>query len=92
MNIPKSRDKNVDRKTWDEFCSTGLLLFVNQLLHVFGWAIVVDGEGDSFVTKEAYPARVGFRGFHEASEAAAYEKVTAYMKDNIDDLAKEIRS
>jgi hypothetical protein len=30
------------KKEWSEFRSTGLLLFINQILHVFGWAIVFE--------------------------------------------------
>ena len=32
----------VDRKTWKEFRESGLLWFINTILHMFGWAIVVD--------------------------------------------------
>ena len=53
----------IDKKTWDEFRSTGLLLFVNTMLHIFGWAIVVKYDDDDSIT--AYPARVKFRGFDE---------------------------
>lgn len=70
-----------DKKTWEEFRKTGLLLIINQILHVFGWAIIVVVEDDGKVT-EAYPARVKFRGFGEKSTTEAYKKVSAYMKDN----------
>lgn len=29
----------ITEKSWDEFKKNGLLLFINQILHIFGWAI-----------------------------------------------------
>ena len=34
----------VKKKTWQEFRKTGLLWFINTILHAFGWAIVVEVE------------------------------------------------
>ena len=34
----------VKKKTWQEFRKTGLLWFMNTILHAFGWAIVVEVE------------------------------------------------
>ena len=31
----------MEEKTWKEFRESGLLWFVNTILHLFGWAIVV---------------------------------------------------
>jgi hypothetical protein len=77
----------VDKKEWNEFRKTGLLLFINQILHVFGWAIVFYYEGDE--VKSVYPARVKFRGFDEKSVGESYQKITDYMKDNVEELKKE---
>ena len=49
------------KKTWNEFRSTGLLVFVNTFLHIFGWAIVVELGDDGKET--VYPYRTRFRGF-----------------------------
>jgi hypothetical protein len=32
----------VTKKEWSEFRSTGLVLIVNQILHIFGWALVFE--------------------------------------------------
>lgn len=52
----------VEKKGWKEFRDTGLLWFINSILHLFGWAIVIAINEDGEIT-DAYPARVKFRGF-----------------------------
>lgn len=74
------------KKSWEEFRSSGLLWFINSILHTFGWAIVIEKDNEEI---KAYPARVIFRGFPEESNTIGYRKVTQYLKDNIDDLLKE---
>lgn len=80
----------ITKKTWTEFRKTGFVLIVNQILHLFGWAIVfeLDAEGD---ISEVYPARVKFRGFDSESVAEAYCKATDFLKENIEDLHEEAR-
>lgn len=70
----------VDKKTWKEFKDTGLLWFINNILHLFGWAICLEMDGGAVT--EAYPARTKFRGFSEDCNSEGYKKVTQYMKDN----------
>jgi hypothetical protein len=77
----------IDRKTWDEFRETGLTLIINQILHIFGWAIVYDVEDDKVVN--CYPARTKFRGFEGGSISKAYIKVSQWMKNNAEELLKE---
>ena len=71
-------EKAFDMKTWYEFRGTGLLLFVNIFLHMFGWAIVVE-VGDDDLVQAVYPARTKYRGFSEDSIANAYKKLSAYV-------------
>ncbi len=85
-----------DKKTWNEFRKTGLLLFINQILHVFGWAIVFDFESydeekEDGIIKEVYPARVKFRGFDNDSVSKSYLKISEFMNNNSDDLLKEAK-
>jgi hypothetical protein len=80
----------ITKKTWEEFRSTGLLLFINQILHVFGWAIVFN-YNDKDELEEVYPARVKFRGFDEKSVGESYQKITKHLKDNISDLDQECK-
>jgi hypothetical protein len=79
----------VSKKGWSEFRETGLLLFINQVLHVFGWAIVFSFNDETGDLTEVYPARVKFRGFDHESVGESYQKITSYLKDNIDELKKE---
>lgn len=79
----------MNKKTWKEFRESGLLQFVNSILHMFGWSIVVeiDDNGDII---NVYPARVKFRGFSEQLNTEGYQKVTKYIAENIDDLLEEV--
>lgn len=80
----------IERKSWEEFRNTGLLLFVNSFLHIFGWSIIleIDDEFDGGAVT-VYPARVGYRGFNPESVDLAYKRVAAYMEENGSELRKE---
>jgi hypothetical protein len=80
----------VKRKNWEEFRKTGLLLIINQTLHIFGWALVYEIENE--VVVNVYPARVKFRGFDEKSTEDAYKKISQYMDDNSKELNEEAQS
>ncbi len=75
------------KKSWSEFRSTGLPLIINQVLHIFGWAIVFEIENDEI--KNVYPARVKFRGFDNESVEDSYKKVSQFMLDNAKELLEE---
>lgn len=78
----------VNKRTWEEFGKSGMLWWINQLLHTFGWAIcLVIGEGGKVV--DAYPARVKFRGFNDKNNTEGYIKVSKYMSENAEELLKE---
>lgn len=77
----------IDKKSWNEFRESGLFLFINSILHAFGWAIVFEMDGD--VVKGVFPARVKFRGFDEDSISESHKKIGAYLKNNIDEIYKE---
>jgi hypothetical protein len=80
------------KKDWNEFRNSGLLWFTNRILHLFGWAIVVDYEDiEKGIIKEVYPARCKFRGFETKNESEGFVKVTEYLKNNIDELLKETK-
>lgn len=78
----------ITKKSWKDFKETGLLWFINTILHTFGWAICVDVDNNGVITN-AYPARVTFRGFREESNTNGYINVSRYLKENIDELTKE---
>ena len=80
----------VTKKEWSEFRSTGLVLIINQILHIFGWALVFEFENDEI--KNVYPARVKFRGFDNKNTDEAYQKLSKYMLDNAKELNDEAQS
>ena len=80
----------INRKTWEEFRNSGLLWWINQQLHIFGWSIVVVVMEDDKIL-EAYPARVKFRGFDDNNNTQGYIKVSKYMKENADELLDEAK-
>lgn len=77
----------ITKKEWDEFRNTGLLLIVNQILHIFGWALVAEFRDGNVVN--VYPARVKFRGFDDQSVEENYRKVSRYMLDVAEELNDE---
>ena len=83
----ENKKKPVTKKSWDEFRDSGLLWFINTILHMFGWAIVVEVDNGEVVN--AYPARVTFRGFSEESTTNGYQKVSKWMAENAAELLDE---
>ena len=82
--------ENYTQKTWYEFKNTGLLLFVNTFLHIFGWAIcVVTDAADQVIA--VYPARTRYRGFSGESLSNAYVKLSEYIHKNHKALLDEAR-
>jgi len=84
----------VKKKTWKEFRDSGLLWWINMILHTLGWAIVFDysdydKEKNDGTIKEVYPARVKFRGFDEKSNTEGYQRISKYIKKNAKQLEKE---
>jgi hypothetical protein len=75
----------ITEKSWSEFRKTGLLLFVNSFLHIFGWVLVYETENDRM-----YPARTKFRGFDNKDVEEAHIKLADYMKETVDELHKEV--
>lgn len=84
-----SDDKMIDKRSWEEFSNTGLLVHANSFLHLFGWSIVrevVNGE-----TIKVYPARVKFRGFDERSLEKAHLQTAEFILKNSARLFGEAR-
>lgn len=79
--------KMVRKKEWKEFREIGLLWWVNTMLHMFGWSIVCEVEGDKVI--DVYPARVSFRGFSNELNTEGYIKVSDYLSKESKTLLKE---
>jgi len=86
-NLENKRPTMVDKRTWGEFRKTGLFLMLNQFLHIFGWAIVMDIKEEEIV--RVYPARVRFRGFSEGAQVKAHKDLSKYLVNNAEELKKE---
>lgn len=82
--------KMVEEKSWDTFRDAGLLFFINQVLHIFGWAIVVEIDDNTKAVVRAYPARVRFRGFDNDSVTESYKRLTRYLFANVNSLLEEV--
>ena len=80
------------KKTWSEFRDAGLLWWINRSLHLFGWAIVFEVDEDTQEVTSVYPARVEYRGFQYASEEKGFVKLTKHLKENIDELVKDVEA
>ena len=53
---------------WGEFSATGMLWWVNRILHTFGFRIVVARDEDTDDVVDVYPARVECFGFLPADD------------------------
>ena len=79
----------ISRRTWNEFKKSGLLWFINTILHAFGWSIVLIMDGDKLI--EVYPARVKFRGFNEETNTKNYLKLTEWLANNSNELLDDVK-
>lgn len=79
----------IDKKTWREFRESGMLWFINMILHTFGWSIVYEIDSDTDEISSVFPARVKFRGFSSEYNNEGYIKVSKFLKSNADKLLKE---
>ncbi len=82
-----SKRKLIMRRSWKQFQQVGLLWWVNRMLHMFGWVIVYQYDGEQIV--EVYPARTRFRGFLPALEEQGFRRLTRYLAKNVDKLLEE---
>ena len=64
----------LNKISWQEFRDSGMLWWINMILHTFGLAIAFEMEGGE--VKEVYPARVKYRGFGEKNNTEGYIKVS----------------
>lgn len=84
-------DEDMARKiSWTEFRNAGMLWFINCILHAFGFAIAVQYDEVTNEITDVYPLRVKYRGFPETSNDKGYQRLTHYLKNNIDDLVEEV--
>lgn len=75
---------------WEEFRDAGLVWFVNMILHLFGWVLVVRMEDGHVVN--VYPHRTRLRGFEVHTNTEGYQRVSKYMKENAKKLYEETKT
>lgn len=88
--------ETVEKRDWNEFRKTGLFMFINTILHAFGWAIVVEVDnykelGDEAPVTNVYPARVKFRGFGEIEQTDMHERIADYLSKTAPNFPEEIK-
>lgn len=82
--------ETVEKRTWDELRKTGLFMFINTILHAFGWAIAVELDKNG-VVNNAYPVRCKFRGFDEQSTNEMHERIADYLANTAPNFPEEIK-
>ena len=90
--MPVTPKSMIGERGLEEFKESGLLGFINQILHVFGWVIVVSGDYDehgNLVLNRMYPARTKYRGFSQKKITEIYQNVSKYMMLNAKELYEE---
>jgi len=86
--MSKYDEQMLVEKSWNEFRETGLVVFINTILHVFGWAITFLVDNDNNVI-QTYPSRTRFRGFDKKTVDESYIKISRYMSKNAEQLHNE---
>lgn len=75
---------------WELFRQTGLLWWINMILHTFGYAIYVVIDDDNNII-DVYPDRCSFRGFGEKNNTKGYIAVTNYLVNNVNELVEDVK-
>jgi len=93
LTAPAPKPPSIVEATWDDFAAAGLFWWVNRALHLFGWALVREMDSDEPDAKvlRVYPARCRFRGFSEDVEADGFVRLTAHLRDNMDELVQHTK-
>lgn len=79
----------ITKKTWNEFRETGLLWYINTILQVFGWSLILEIEEDGTI-RDCYPVRTKFRGFSEDIITKSTKKINQWMIDEGKMLLNEV--
>lgn len=78
-------------EAWANFRNTGLLWFINRMLHVWGIAIEYEMDGDRVISVR--PELVDYLGFDRETEVSGFLKLRGYTalvgKELFEDIAEE---
>jgi hypothetical protein len=74
-------------QSWQEFNESGLLCWINTILHMFGWSIFISAHGDKII--DVWPVRVLESGVKEEENTEQSIKTYECLKDIIKTPSKE---
>lgn len=80
------KDKKLTEVSWHEFRMSGLLWWVNRILHTFGYTIICDYSDDTGKFNRAYPAKCTYRGFDNTIEKEGFELISKNFIEKGEDL------
>ena len=86
----KGPERMVHRRSWGEFRASGLLWWINSMLHLWGWALVIEMAEDGKTISNVYPAHCKFRGFSEEHNDQGYRRLTHHARDNISRMLEDL--
>lgn len=89
--MKKILDKNIEQKDWSSFRKTGLFMFVNTILHAFGWVLVISIDDETKEVTEVFPARTKYRGFDNKDQDEMHTKIADYLAETAVNFPKEIQ-
>ena len=91
IDEPLRKDNPVQNIPLKQFLDSGLLVPVNEFLHIFGFALTYNCDKDGNPEDNCLrPARTTFRGFSEESQTNAYAKITHYMNSHSEELKNDL--
>lgn len=80
------------RKHWQEFFDSGILFYINTILHFIGWVIVMQMDEGGKTVIGAYPARTKYRGFDHKTAGEGHIKIAKYLKETSAELYEEAKN
>lgn len=87
----KIENKGMNEKEVKELRESGVLWYINIIIHAFGWCLfqteIIDKDGDPI--KVLLPARTKFRGFSQHSNDNGYRKLAEYLVKNADTIYED---
>ncbi len=83
-----SEKEMIEKRSWAEFQDAGLFWWVNRVLHLFGWALVV--ETDKGEITNVYPARCRFRGFSGDVEDRGFQRLTKHLSERWSEIEGDV--
>ena len=89
MTTKPTTETPLVRINTETFVNTGLVWFLNQLLHAFGFALAYHQDSATGTYSDFYVCRTIFRGHVEGIGDKGYERVARYLKDHAAELYTE---